>query len=116
MIFHRIKGIPQHLKTQMGEIYLYYSKHALQEARHDRYGAINYPLVLDTDEANVVEVEAHGNTVVKVLYEVEYDDKHNLYLAVVPYRKFVKTIWLCKKDDTHETLDLSVYDEPSMAA
>jgi len=35
-------------------------------------------------------------------------------MAVIPDRRFVKTVWLNKNSDLHNTLDTSKYDVPEI--
>ena len=118
-LYHSELGIPPDAKTQHGSFLLTYSQHALQEAQNDRYGngnIINLPKYLDTSQAQVIEVEMTGNKTTKVLYRIPYDEDHDLVMAVIPDRGFVKTVWLNENKDLHKTLDHSKYDIPDMPA
>lgn len=110
MKYHFEVGIPAHLKTKWGVIPLTYSQHAKREARGDRYLPIRLPAKLDTNAAKVIEVETEGDVVTKVLYRVPYDTEHDLVLAVMPRQRFVRTVWLNRKSDTHKTLKREEYD------
>lgn len=113
-LYHSELGIPNNAKTNFGSMLLDYSPHALEAALDDRYGnIINLPSFLDTSTAQVIEVETDNNgKTTKVLYRVPYSDELDLVLAVIPDRRFVKTVWLNQKNDLHNTLDNSKYDIP----
>ena len=90
-----------------------YSPHALDAALDDRYGNIvNLPKSLDTSKAQVVEVEMQGSKTTKVVYRIPYNEEYDLIIVLIPDRRFVKTVWLNKNSDLHNTLDASKYDIP----
>lgn len=112
-LYHADLGIPQNAKTQHGQFLLDYSPHALNAAADDRYGNIvNLPKSLDTSKAQVIEVEMEGSKTTKVVYRIPYNEEYDLVMAVIPDRRFVKTVWLNKNSDLHNTLDTSKYDVP----
>lgn len=111
--YHADLGIPSSAQTNFGQMLLDYSGHALSAAQDDRYGnIINLPRSLDTSTAQVIEVETDGRKTTKVLYRIPYSDEFDLMLAVIPDRRFVKTVWLNRNDDKHETLQDWKYDIP----
>jgi hypothetical protein len=113
--YHADLGIPASANTNYGQMLLDYSQHALSAAQDDRYGnIINLPRSLDTSNAQVIEVETDGRKVTKVLYRIPYSDEFDLMLAVIPDRRFVKTVWLNRNDDKHETLQDWKYDIPEV--
>ena len=111
--YHTEVGIPEDVQTQFGQMLLDYSQHALQAAQNDRYGTIDLPRSLDTSKAQVIEVETDGKRTHKVLYRVPYNNEYDLLMAVDPRRRFVRTVWLNRNDDLHNTLDPSQYDIPA---
>lgn len=114
-LYHSELGIPPNAKTNHGQFLLDYSNHALEAAQDDRYGnIINLPKSLDTSKAQVIEVEMSGNKTTKVVYRIPYDEQHDLALVVIPDRRYVKTVWLNKNTDVHNTLDASKYDIPEL--
>jgi hypothetical protein len=111
--YHSDLGIPDYAKTNFGHMLLDYSQHALQAAQSDRYdNKINLPRALDTSKAQVIEVETDGKKTTKVLYRIPYSDEFDLMIAIMPDRRFVKTVWLNRTDDQHETLQDWKYDIP----
>ena len=112
-LYHADLGIPQNAQTQHGQMLLDYSPHALDAALDDRYGNIvNLPKSLDTSKAQVIEVEMQGAKTTKVVYRIPYNEEYDLVMVLVPDRRFVKTVWLNKNSDLHNTLDVSKYDIP----
>lgn len=111
-LYHKDLGIPESIPTRFGTLDLFYSKHALHAANTDRYGYIQLPDTLNTDKARVIEVEvASDGCVEKVLYRVPHCGTFDLLIAVIPYRGFVKTVWLNKKSDRHSTLNHANYSK-----
>lgn len=112
-LYHADLGIPQNAKTQHGKMLLDYSPHALNAALDDRYGNIvNLPKSIDTSQAQVIEVEMEGPKTTKVVYRIPYNEEYDLVMVMLPDRRFVKTVWLNKNSDLHNTLDTSKYDIP----
>jgi hypothetical protein len=106
-------GFPDNAQTKYGQIFLDYSNHAKRASKNDRYdNEINLPNVLDTNMAVAIEIEMFEYETTKVVYRTSYDDKHDLVLVVNPKKQFVRTVWLNRKDDIHNTLDASKYDIP----
>lgn len=113
MKFHKYLGIPKEAQTDWGILKLKYSVHALNAAQDDRYGIIeNLPSWIGTGLAEVIEVEMdEDGCTTKVLYRVPHDSCFDLVLAVIPYSRTVKTVWLNDIYDNHDTLDESVYQK-----
>lgn len=109
MLFHYKLGLPKIINTNFGIMELTYGYHALKESTQDRYGLINLPKSIDTSKAKVIEIEADNRYAKKVLYRIPYNEKLDLMLAIIPYKKFVKTVWINEKTDNHLTLDKSKY-------
>jgi hypothetical protein len=112
-LYHADLGFPENAKTQHGKMLLDYSPHALSAALDDRYGNIlNLPKSLDTTNAQVIEVEMDGPKTTKVVYRIPYNEEYDLVLVLIPDKRYVKTVWLNKNSDLHNTLDTSKYDVP----
>lgn len=71
----------------------------------------------------VFEIEVEDGEVVKVGARCDYDDEYDITVILDPRgdgdsegtpEATLITCWLNKKDDTHDTLDESKYDEPEM--
>lgn len=111
-LYHFELGFPSSAQMHFGQMLLEYSTHARTAAQNDRYGDISLPLSLDTHQATVIEIEMFGNKTTKVLYRVPYNAQHDLMIALIPDRRYVKTVWLNRKDDAHKTLEEWRYDIP----
>lgn len=110
-LFHFEIGFPKGLNTKLGVLKLTYTKHALRAANNDRYGYINLPDAINTNNAKAIEVEITGHHVTKIVYRIDYNEKHDLVLVVGEACR-VYTVWLNEKNDTHKTLDRTKYDTP----
>jgi len=106
--YHYQLGLPTN-RLPSGVISLTYSNHALSRAVDK---GITLPAFLDTSTAKVIEIEVEDGMVEKILYRVKYNAGYDMLLAIIPYRKFVKTAWLNSVTDKHTTLNASEYDRP----
>lgn len=78
----------------------------------DRYGIVHPPKTLDTDTAQVIEIECCGTETTKVVYRIPYTDTKDMVLVIIPASSRVKTVWVNVRNDTHRTLDASKYCRP----
>lgn len=108
-LYHFELGIPKAAQLRFGKMPLNYSGHAQRASQNDRYGTIELPKYLDTNTAQVIEVEMRGRETLKIVYRVKYNEILDLVLVVIPDRGFVKTVWLNQRNDLHKTLDASRY-------
>jgi hypothetical protein len=110
-LYHYITGLPKGFNGNVGTVPLQYTAHANAAARNDRYGLVTLPRVIDTKQAQVIEVGLDSGRVSKIVYRVKYSQTLDLVLVVVPYSAtfIVKTVWLNSKADQHETLDVQKY-------
>ncbi len=106
--------MPAGLKLPQGKFVLNYSDHALQEKKKDKFGEISLPEMLDTEKAEVVEVELDKLGVSKIVYRAPMDNYRDISLAIIPGKKtmFVKTVWSNIWNDRHKTLNTSRYAKP----
>src|SRR5579872_2594321 len=91
---------------------LVWGLHAVSESLSDKYGKIMQFTKLKTTIHNIVELSLNEVLEVsKLLVRVRYSGTHDVCYVVIPEgnKAFVKTCWLCRKDDTHKTLDRSQY-------
>lgn len=104
-IYHRDKGLPE---LHKGKYQLFYSRHAKDRAK--AYKIATLPKFAIFNENNVVEVEITDFT--KYLVRIPYTSKKDLVLAVVLYSRYgiVKTCWMNKKDDQHQTQNMDRYE------
>jgi len=108
-LFHKDVFLPKFPLPQ-GKLALTYSNHAKQESESDKYGEVILPDTLDTEKAQVIEVELDNKGVAKIVYRLPMTDRRDISLAVIPGRSlFVKTIWLNPRNDNHRTLNRKRY-------
>ncbi len=113
-LYHRdAYGFPRNLRNAPTVLTLSYTRHAQQAADNDRYGRINLPALLYTDEAALIEAEIDSDgALVKAVWRVRYDNDLDLVLVVIPASATVKTVWTNRHNDRHSTLDKSRYARP----
>ncbi len=107
-LYHKDIFMPP-LRLGNGMIKLNYSLHALDSAYNDRYDIIKLEECYNFSKAEIVEVEVKNGVAIKVVARFDYNDKYDLTIVVVPQTKIVKTVWLNRKDDIHNTLDATKY-------
>lgn len=108
-LYHYKLGIPSYLKLRFGVIRLRYGQHSMDKA-YERAGKIfKVPTLLDTDKAQVIEVEETNRITTKVVYRVPFDSREDLCIVVIPQTNQVKTVWLNCVDDKHYTLNERPY-------
>lgn len=108
-LYHKETGLPLNkVSFQMGTVPLRYTRHAEEAARTDRYGFIKLPKFVNTDRAEVVEVEVTYGKIDKVVYRANYSEEADIIL-VIGRGGVVRTVWLNLKSDKHKTLDKSRY-------
>ena len=112
MLYHFEIGFPKDMPTSFGTILLDYSRHAIEAAQGDRYGAIELPRILDTKKAKLIEVEVVSGRVTKVVYRCNHCHNYDLIMAIVPHTRKVKTVWLNSNRDKHKTLNRNKYTTP----
>lgn len=110
-LYHRDIGFPK-LPMRPTLVTLQYGSHARREALEDRYGDIKLPRQVLLKRETLVEIEMTGRSVTKLVTRHHYDELHDLVIVLVPQNNFVKTVWLNRKNDDHQTLDRTQYDRP----
>lgn len=110
-LYHRDIGFPSQVAIPAGTMRVAYTKHAINAAQNDRYGAAQLPATIHYDVAQVFEVEISGNTCTKICVRLPYDDKRDL--CVVLRGNLVVTVWFNRRNDSHKTLDASRYSKPN---
>lgn len=118
MLFHFELQFPKNAKLHFGTIDLVYTNHAKRACKTDRYGKIDPPKQLNTDNAKVIEAEivkSNNNTLhtKKVVYRVPYKGSNDLCIVLVPDTNMVKTVWINKTTDRHSTLNTQRYNTPT---
>ncbi len=111
-VYHKDLYLPQTLlKTVIGiKMTLNYSDHAQRACVSDRYGIVKPVSNILLTTANLIELYVNDwNKVFKVLARTPQDDGLDSCLIVNLGESLVITTWLCKRTDTHLTLDKSKY-------
>ncbi len=88
------------------------TKHAIQEAANDRFGALQIPNSISFSGRDVIEAEHDGRRFCKLLVRLSYDATRDALYAIGIDDKgwpFLKTVWSNLKTDSHRTLDRSKY-------
>jgi len=113
-------GIPELLKVEVARLALanlplHYTRHALSESLHDRYGvlpAASFPRTFNIhDSCELVEVESVDGSPDKFVVRKPVDARRSLVLVILR-NGTVKTLWTNLNTDTHKTLDKSKFDRP----
>lgn len=117
MLFHTEVGLPKWFTAPTGRVALRYTAHALRASADDRYGEIRVFKTMTLDRLDIIEIEAEGRNVTKILYRGRLDNERDLCMAVIPGRTTwtVKTVWVNLRTDAHRTLDRSRYATPQEA-
>lgn len=115
MLYHKNLGLPKELLYKLNhikEVSLTYSRHAIIASQSDRYATrrikLRDKLSFKADDVIELETDANGSLlklVVRVSYNADLD-----IIYVLSRGGFVKTVWLNKKTDLHETLNESKYE------
>lgn len=120
-LYHKDLGFPNRVTNMLAgakkakfQFELDYSYHAKQSAETDRYGRINLPTHVDCGSAQPIEVETKDGQINKVVYRTAYNEKFDLVIVVVANDGFVRTVWLNRVDDIHNSLDESKYNKPEI--
>lgn len=107
-LWHKDVLLPP-LKPLPVRIRLWYSKHAkaVSQARGIRIlGSIT------TARFEIVEVETKGHSAVKFVLRGNYNETHDIVVVLIPQHTgdwLVKTVWLNRRGDSHNTLNRSRY-------
>lgn len=117
MKFHVEVGFPKLLILPAGTHALQYSRHAIEQAKSDKYGdcSAGLPQLLNFSKVVIFEVESENRVLKKIVCRTAYNLDLDLILAISTEdsRNFVvKTVWLNDKSDTHSTLKADVYNSP----
>lgn len=108
--YHREVGFPEGIALPKGLFPITLSQHAREEAARDR---LELPTHLDTRLWVAFEVRTNeAGKVLKVAYRRRYDDRRDAIIVVATDRMVVVTAWANHLNDSHRTLDESVYDKP----
>jgi len=116
MLYHRDVYIPEGMREKIPLSFrVEYSKHSLDEAENDRkrFGLkiLNLRRNLSFKEADIIEVETDSySNIIKVVFRERYNSEFDIVYAISLMDYKVKTIWLQKTDDFHNTLNRGKYE------
>jgi hypothetical protein len=110
-LYHAEIGFPSRMKFRPVSG-LIPSNHATFAARNDRYGIIPMPTDFDPAIWQVVEIEVVNGALHKIVARKPLDEKNDVVMAFIVQSKVIKTVWINVRDDSHKTLDRSVYSVP----
>lgn len=109
-LYHYQIFFPEEINLPSGSLLPVYSKHALAEAKTDRYGPIELPEIIHFEKYKVIELELdERDRLIKVLCRGRLDSRRDICLAIMPTTRKVKTIWSNLLEDEHFTLDEKKY-------
>lgn len=106
--YHKAIFLPK-IKYPNREIELTPSRHALEQAGKDRYGLIRIPARINFNNVDIIEVEIQAGKVFKVVIRMPYNNTCDLVMPILINGAIIKTVWLNRKNDKHETLDHTKY-------
>lgn len=111
-LYHRDYGIPLGCPEPQEGHALVYTLHAHKEAQKDRVANVLPVCMLDHMDLIEVELNRRGEPV-KWTVRMPLTKGRDLVL-VVTSEYLVKTVWVNKSDDLHNTLDRTKYDRPML--
>jgi hypothetical protein len=87
------------------------TRHAMEAAAGDRYGAMQIPTEIKFSGADVVEAEFTDKKLSKLVVRVKYDATRDAVFAIGFDRgeSFIKTAWFNLATDKHATLKRHLY-------
>ena len=110
-LYHRdVYMPPLNLKDQT--VPVRYTIHAMNEACNDPYAdEIVMPAEINLAKVDIFEIGVERGEVAKVAFRMDYDVEFDLCMVVTIPELRVKTLWLNCKDDDHNTLDPTRYEQ-----
>lgn len=111
-LYHKDVFLPKRIRGLLpsGIKQLQYSEHALRASKEDRFGAISLPTSAEFVKCELIEVDTLYS---KFVLRMGLDNNRDLVIVVIPTDDkkvwLVKTVWVNLKNDTHTTLNHSVY-------
>jgi len=91
------------------DIPLEYTYHAKEAALTDRFGIIILPESINLKNCDIIEIEIKNSDIVKMVVRTSYNEDYDITLVISFTSGKVKTVWLNRKDDLHNTLNKSNY-------
>ena len=113
-LYHKLVFLPKINKID-ADYPCVYTKHARESALTDKYGVIILPKSYNLANSDIIELEIKNNDINKLVIRTPYNNKYDLTIVISFYSGMIKTVWLNKKDDNHDTLDKNKYIKESEA-
>lgn len=92
-----------------------YTQHAREAALTDKYGVIILPKSYNLANSDIIELEINNNDISKLVIRTGYNEEFDLSLVISLITGKIKTAWLNRKEDNHETLFKDKYIKESEA-
>ncbi len=110
MLYSPAVYCPEWFSAPTCRINLKYTRHALYACNNDRYGSIPVFESIPLEKFRVVEFEAEGQDVHKIVVRGRFNDDLDCVFVLIPGNTYVvKTVWFNKASDNHDTLNASRY-------
>ena len=113
-LYHKLVFLPKINKPD-ADYPCVYTQHAREAALTDKYGVIILPNSYNLANSDIIELEIKNNDINKLVIRAPYNNKYDLTIVISFYSGVIKTVWLNKKDDNHDTLDKNKYIKESEA-
>ena len=113
-LYHKAVYLPK-IKKPDCDYSCIYSQHAKESALNDKYGIIILPKSYNIAKSDIIELEINNNDISKLVLRTDYNDKFDLILVISFTTGLVKTLWLNRKCDLHDTLNKDKYIKESEA-
>lgn len=111
-LYHGDIGLPPGFKLPARRVDLFWTNHAKQACKNDRYGDIPEFASIPLQVFKTVEVGVQAGRVVKVVVRGHYTPTLDVVLVLIPNLDkpwTVKTVWINQRNDSHKTLDRTKY-------
>ena len=114
MRYHKEIGFPETLIFPDSILKLIYTDHAIAKGEKINFYAWIHDVRKIKKETVIEVVTDNDITIKEVVVRLHYGDEYDVCIAVDIKKNtgIVKTIWLNRKKDTHQTLDKTIYDIP----
>ena len=111
--YHVDIGFPETLEQPMRGLMLWYSQHAWVEAQTEavRHGYQLWVPVTLPEGFTLVEATTLAGRITSWVVRLRTESPYDVALVIRP-DGMVKTVWTNDRNDTHRTLDRSLYDRP----
>ena len=113
-LYHKLVFLPKINKPD-ADYPCVYTQHAREASLTDKYGVIILPKSYNLANSDIIELEINNNDISKLVIRTEYNEEFDLSLVISLTTGKIKTAWLNRKEDNHETLFKDKYIKESEA-